>query len=220
MAPGATVEVRAKLTKHIAGTCVLPDVTGACSPCHTRAVLLLNKRAVRRSGAVGVGLHNNSPCCMYSASVGQHPSFLSCLGRLPLWCGHLSCNRPPKLPAWLPACCGCLQVSQVVGRGFASLFNSYSGLPSSLEVRRHATSSTSASDGDHDILSARGSSASLGAILLSTWRNAVPIVLLCMRCAVLCSPAYPKPCVLACLCLAGQKVIAALLHHIWLAHTC
>lgn len=28
-----------------------------------------------------------------------------------------------------------LQVSQVVGRGFASLFNSYSGLPSSLEVR-------------------------------------------------------------------------------------
>jgi hypothetical protein len=31
-----------------------------------------------------------------------------------------------------------LQVSQVVGRGFASLFNSYSGLPSSLEVRRHS----------------------------------------------------------------------------------
>jgi hypothetical protein len=31
-----------------------------------------------------------------------------------------------------------LQVSQVVGRGFASLFNSYSGLPSSLEVRHHS----------------------------------------------------------------------------------
>lgn len=31
-------------------------------------------------------------------------------------------------------CCVVLQVSQVVGRGFASLFNSYSGLPSSLEV--------------------------------------------------------------------------------------
>jgi hypothetical protein len=27
------------------------------------------------------------------------------------------------------------QVSQIVGRGFASLFNSYCGLPSSLEVR-------------------------------------------------------------------------------------
>lgn len=38
-----------------------------------------------------------------------------------------------------PTCvilCVVLQVSQVVGRGFASLFNSYSGLPSSLEVRQ------------------------------------------------------------------------------------
>lgn len=44
---------------------------------------------------------------------------------------------------WLPDCCNdallLLQVSQVVGRGFASLFNSYSGLPSSLEVRAGST---------------------------------------------------------------------------------
>lgn len=32
----------------------------------------------------------------------------------------------------------CEQVSQVVGRGFASLFNSYASLPSSLEVRMYA----------------------------------------------------------------------------------
>lgn len=31
-----------------------------------------------------------------------------------------------------------LQVSQVVGRGFASLFNSYCGLPSSLEVNNQS----------------------------------------------------------------------------------
>lgn len=56
----------------------------------------------------------------------------------------LACSSADRCVSLWSSCvvlCVVLQVSQVVGRGFASLFNSYSGLPSSLEVRQAVRSS-------------------------------------------------------------------------------
>jgi hypothetical protein len=55
-----------------------------------------------------------------------------------LRCGRILGFKSPCLLACCVPAALLPQVSQVVGRGFASLFNSYSGLPSSLEVRPHS----------------------------------------------------------------------------------